>query len=165
MAHLYHVTLASTLRNISRTGLVAGHGGNFPGYAGHAHGRLFVCEKPAVTCWWSKLEDAVYANHEPADVAQKRHIPVVLRFLRAHVQGQLHVDAQGSRDCRAGKSYYVEDGVLGPEALEVWMGTGWTSRLSPEIGDLYVARAEWRNDGSGRWLDLDLKIPGTIFGR
>lgn len=155
---LYHVTHALKLDYIYDEGLLTGGSQNFPGYAGHARGRLFLCTFEAVDCWVHKLH---YTGLGESDnVVEDGWFPIVLRVETDLVADLLSIDKLGDEACRSGQNYYITEGIDSSD-LEYWDGANWSTF---EGGDReYIidqaqqkATREEEDDGEA-WYELDEK--------
>jgi len=157
--YLYHVTLGSSLESIAEHGLQPGGASNFGGgYQAHSQGKVFFCEAEGVGCWWQKIADLCFHHHEPEDVADLFHVPVVLRTPEADLI--CIVDEIGSQDC-PGESVYVEEEFPADE-LEVWDGEKWQKlgEVSAEdVVSAYIAKDKAVSDEDGEWRDVELELP------
>jgi hypothetical protein len=153
--YLYHVTLLRNLDNIATNGLFPGRSENFPGYAGHARGKVFLTTEPAVSGWIHKV---TYSAAMDSDYpVEEGFIPIVLRVPLQQVEASLHLDELGSRDVPEGDSFYVED-TIRPEELEVYTPTGWVYVDDVNVQEMvdYALENSPRDEDDGEeWIELD----------
>lgn len=157
----YHVTYLNNLESIQTSGLVSGDGQTFTTYQYHSTGRVFITEESGISFWHSRYED--WANNKSDNSVEEGYIPVVLRFNLPDVEN-LTVDEVGTKDAFA-DSFYVEDGYIPPEDLEVYDGSTWVSLQSANIegmrGTAYDAAELEVEEGEEDflWPDYDVFLP------
>lgn len=148
--YLYHVSLLVRLDSIATSGLFPGRSENWPGYSGHAKGRVFLTEESAVSEWIHKVR---YSTAIDSDYpVEEGFIPVVLRVPMEQIQEFLHEDELGSKDVISGKSFYVES-TIHPEELEAYTPAGWIPVDQVNVEEMQ----EYAYDNAAKDYQLDVE--------
>ena len=132
--YLYHVTYLGDLQSIADTGLSAGGGQTFTTMENYSVGRLFLTEEDGISFWNSRYAD--WAEHRSDNPVEDRFIPVTLRATEDEVLSELQLDEVGTKDALY-DSYFVEDGYISPDQLEVYNGKTWISLQSVDPDGMF----------------------------
>jgi len=162
--YMYHVMYLNNLQGIISEGLGSGSGQTFTTMESHSSGRLFITEESGVFFWNSRYED--WANHKSDNPAEEGYIPITLRF--AYPDDELMIiDELGTNDSRH-DSFYLEDGYISPDEIEVYDGTAWVALNIVDINSMENLVLETSTTETDEvdgeeieyiWPDFDVFIP------
>jgi hypothetical protein len=117
---VYHITLASRLKNIAVQGLVPSKERNIGGqaYNKHCEGKLFFTSKEGVSFWKGKAEDFVIHRYDYPK--EKNAVPVVLKTSLS----DLEHDEIGRRDA-GGHAAFMFKGKVPANKLSIFYDGKW----------------------------------------
>lgn len=132
--YLYHVTYLGDIPSIQDSGLQAGGGQTFDNLSEYSLGRLFFTDEDGLIFWNQRY--AEWAEHKSDDPLDRLMIPVTLRIpLSQDLEESLQQDDLGMQDASA-ESFYVEDGRISPEAIELYDGHQWVPLANADPQEL-----------------------------
>jgi 2'-5' RNA ligase/ribosomal protein S18 acetylase RimI-like enzyme len=116
----YHITFSNHLDGIASSGLLPGAESGITG-PGDPN-KVFITEWPAVSHWLNRAEN--WAYHRSDHIIEDGLVPVVIRFPRTSVVGQLEEDEAADGVPGAYKVEGVE-----PNGMQVWNSKSWDSGM------------------------------------